>query len=74
MIEVLRKQWTYILYRAESNKYILSVVCGTVGLFDVDVELSADQVRKFENQGEPFIDELAAKIRYSPTKYINNNS
>lgn len=69
MREILRKQWTYILYKTESNKYILSVVCGTVGLFDIDVELSSDQVQKFENQGESFIDEVAAEIRYNPSKY-----
>ena len=69
MKEVLKKQWVYTLYKTENNEYIFSVVCGTIGIFEVDITLSVDQIKKYENQGEVFLDELAAKVRYSPESY-----
>ncbi len=70
MEEILKKPYEYVLSKTNSNDYILSVVCGTVGIFEVDITLSIDQIKKYENSGEEFLDELAAKVRSNPKSYL----
>jgi len=68
MIELLKKQWEYILYK-DNDELILSVVCGTIALYDIEIKLSAEQKEKFSKEGQGFIDLLAEEIRYNPLKY-----
>jgi hypothetical protein len=51
---LLKKPWEYVLYKTEENKYIFSVVSGTVEISEVDVTLNADKIKSYENQGEVF--------------------
>lgn len=39
MIKLAEERWTYILYKSDAS-YILSVVCGGVGLFELNIPLS----------------------------------
>ena len=65
--EIRRKDWYYILYRSDQG-LLLSVRCGTVGLYEVTVLLTeAEQARYLAD--EDYLDELAAAIRYSPDSY-----
>ncbi len=74
MIEVIKKQWNYILYKNDDNEYTLSVLCGTVGLYDVKVKLNDEQVNDYLEKGEEYLDLFAQKIRSNPLEYIEKGS
>ena len=38
---ILDKRWNYQFIK-DNDKYILSVMCGTVGLFEVDIQIIYD--------------------------------
>lgn len=71
MIEILKKQWEYVLYKND-DELVLSVVCGTVLLYDVEIKLTEEQKDQFKKEGQKYIDILAEQIRFSPEKYSNN--
>jgi hypothetical protein len=66
--EILNSKWDYILYQKE-NKLLLSVVSGTVGLFDRNIYLTDQEGNSFESDGEVFIKKLAKDINNDPSKY-----
>ena len=67
---VTQKKWVYTLYKTD-NGMLLSVVCGGVAMFNVDVLLSDEEANQAK-QNESFIDSLAEKIRNSPKQYMNS--
>ena len=69
MKEIVKKNWQYVLYQTEQNKLVLSVVCGSVALYDVDIILNSEEEERFKNEGVKFLDELAAKINYNPSAF-----
>lgn len=74
MKKLIEKTWSYILYQTDDNNLILSVVCGTVGLYDVNIQLNDEEKDKFEKDGTEFIDELALDVSSNPPKYRNRHT
>ncbi|RRJ86694.1 hypothetical protein EG240_15855 [Paenimyroides tangerinum] len=70
--EIIKKDWDYNFYKNE-DKYILSVLCGTVGLFEINIQLSKDEISVYKEKGETYIDELAKSIQNSPSSFSNRN-
>lgn len=69
-IEVLRREnWSYSLEK-RGERFFLSVVCGGVGTYEVDVELTKELASKYM-EDEASLDTLAARIRNSPEAYKN---
>lgn len=66
---VTQKKWVYTLYKVDEG-LLLSVVCGGVGMFNVDLLLSASEAEEIKKNPE-YIDELAEKVRNSPQKYTS---
>ena len=66
--KVEEKAWTYTLY-AYKDKYIISVICGSVGLYDRNIFVDKLIIRQFESEGIIVLDELASTIRNNPKKY-----
>lgn len=68
--------WNYTLY-IENGKYLLSVLCGTVGMFEITVVLNKVEKQEFEKSGKEFIENMAFEIRDNPEKWrdrdINNS-
>lgn len=65
--EITRKDWYYILYRSPEG-LLLTVLCGTVAMFEVSVLLTEDEVARY--RVDPgYLDELSAAIRFSPDTY-----
>jgi len=59
---------------AESeNELYLSVVCGSVGLFETNIKLNTSELLSYKERGTSFIDELAEKIRNNPQEYSDRN-
>lgn len=73
MKRLIDKGWEYILYQTDDNNLILSVVCGTVGLYDVNIQLNDEEKDKFEKDGTEFMDELALDVSSNPPKYRNRH-
>ncbi|GMQ63819.1 hypothetical protein [Vallitalea maricola] len=67
---VLKKRMEYILYE-DKGRYLLSVICGTVGMFEINIYLNQEELEQLKKDGEPFIKALAERIRYSPKNYVN---
>ena len=40
LVKVAQKPWKYTLYRDDGGAYILSVLCGTVGMFELNLPLT----------------------------------
>ncbi|WLQ15981.1 hypothetical protein O5O45_08650 [Hahella aquimaris] len=65
---VSQKKWVYTLYRTEDG-LLLSVVCGGVAMFEVEVLLSKEEAFQVQRD-EGFLDLLAEKIRNNPKQYM----
>jgi len=68
MEKILEKPWTYILQR-NCSIYFLSVVCGTVGVYNMNIELTQEEESHFKARGATYIAELAAAISSKPQAY-----
>lgn len=55
MKKIIDKPWNYTLYKKQS-KYILSVLCGGVGMYEIEIELNKEEVDAFKENGESYID------------------
>lgn len=69
MKKLIDKGWEYILYQTDDNNLILSVVCGTVGLYDMNIQLNEEEKLQFQKDGTKFIDDLAMNVSSNPPKY-----
>lgn len=72
MIEILKKDWNYILYKTE-EKLIISVLCGSSANYLVNLELNKSEVNLYKENGLVFINQLAEIIRERPTMFKNRN-
>lgn len=68
LTKIVEKKWTYILYKAD-EVFILSVMCGGVGLFEISVCLS-NQVGARASSDVDFLEGLADEISNDPRKYL----
>lgn len=69
MKKLVEKTWSYILYQTDDNNLIFSVVCGTVGLYQRNIQLNEQEKSEFEKQGQNYLDVLAEEVRQSADKY-----
>jgi hypothetical protein len=65
---VSQKAWEYTLFEADGH-YYLEVMCGTVAVYDLAIELNAAERAEWESKGEAGILPLVEKIRYTPDQY-----
>lgn len=70
MREIARKEYGYIFYEVD-NKFMLSTLCGTVGLFTVDFFLNEKETENYQEQGIDFINSLARDVTRFYDKYWN---
>ncbi|MEO6904163.1 MAG: hypothetical protein ABI315_13575 [Bacteroidia bacterium] len=72
MIELIKKPWDYT-FSENNEKYYLSVMCGSIAMFEINIELNANEIAIYKNKGFDFIDEIAKKIQYRPSDYSERN-
>jgi hypothetical protein len=65
---IAQEQWAWTLFQEEAEFY-LSVLCGTVGLYEVVLKLSAAEVATVSNREA--INELASKVRAQPKSFAH---
>jgi len=69
MKKLIDKNWEYSLYQDEDNNLIFSVICGSVGLYNTNIQLNEEEKAEFEKQGQSFLDILAEDIKQNESKY-----
>jgi len=65
---VAQKKWAYTLYENEQRMLILSVLCGGVGMYKLNIPLSADEGQRALSDSA-FLDSLAEAVRAHPQDY-----
>lgn len=69
MKEIAKEAWNYTFSEQRPGDYILSVVCGGVGLFDFEIRLTAAQIAGYEREGIPYISRLAEQVRHDQAPF-----
>jgi hypothetical protein len=62
MKEILKTNWNYTLLE-DNERYLLKVLCGSIGIFEVDLQLNNEQIQKYKMEGEKYISQLANEVR-----------
>jgi hypothetical protein len=70
MKEILRNQdKMYALLEDDVGCLVLSAMCGGVGMYEVKVQLTSDEIERYNDGGENYIAELAHAISTNTSKY-----
>lgn len=64
---IINESWNYQLIK-DAEQYKLSVLCGTVALYEIEYILNDNQITLFKKNGKSFIDSLVKEIRENPKK------
>lgn len=69
---VLRSEpWDFELFVDSSGKHFLNVLCGGIGVFDVCIALTNDELERYQEWGDFFIQKLAREIQSSPQTFAS---
>ena len=56
------KEREYDLFEESDGTLVISLVCGTIGLYQARVRLNDEETRRYEEEGQDFLDDLAIRI------------
>lgn len=73
MKSLLDSPWNYTLNEDEAGHLFLSVVCGTVGVYEVTIKLNKGERAKYIAQGETYIQVLANDICSRPSDFAKRS-
>ncbi len=68
MVEIDRSRMSWILYQ-DQEQYFISVVCGSVGIFEVSIKLLPEEVESYLKEGKEFIERFAKDVRFSTKSF-----
>lgn len=68
MEKILYKPWEYTLFEMNNN-YLLEVLCGGVGVYQIKIWLNDYEKECFLKQGSPYIDKLSKYIQSNPKSF-----
>ncbi|MBD2752782.1 hypothetical protein [Spirosoma validum] len=71
MKELAKESWNYTLSETESGELIFRVVSGSVGLYDIKVRLTADEISHYKKQGKSYLATLANDIRTHESRFAS---
>ena len=57
------KERDYDLFEESDGTFVISVLCGTIGLYQARVRLNDEETRRYQEEGQNFLDDLATRIR-----------
>ena len=72
MKEIINKPWDYKFFELE-QKFYLSVICGGVGMYEINLLLNKEEIQKYEKEGITYIDKLAREVQYYTSRYMDRN-
>jgi hypothetical protein len=67
---VAKERMSWMLFRS-NDEYFLSILCGTVGIYEMAISLNKVETQSFKNEGEQFISRLAQSVRNAPGSFTN---
>lgn len=62
--------WDWMLLREAGGDLVLSVLCGSVGMFEVEVVLDRETREAYERHGVSVLRRLAELVQYRPWDYM----
>ena len=57
--EILKREWEYTFYKEGENFY-LSVLCGSVALYDLIIQLDSNELLQYHEDGQTYLNKLAS--------------
>lgn len=70
MNEIERQSHAWVLYELdEPYRLVLSVLCGTVALYELNIELTPEEREEYMVAGTVSLEVLADKVRTHPNRY-----
>jgi hypothetical protein len=69
MEKILESPWDFIFYR-EGERHFLSVLCGTTAVFEITIELNAEEMAEYQAKGLDYIRNLARGGQSEPGSWI----
>jgi len=60
--------WSWMLL-AEGAELFLSVVCGTVALYEIEFALNADEIAGYAREGKAYLERLAGHVMGTPGEF-----
>lgn len=64
--------WDWMLFRSE-GKLFFTVLCGSVGVYSLDVQLSESEVADYGSRNREALESLAKMIRMNPESYSDRH-
>lgn len=68
VVVIAERRWAWMLYE-DDGRLVLCVVCGSVALYELAIELRADEVESYRAGGDAAVDQLARQVSDEPRKY-----
>jgi hypothetical protein len=68
MKKIAESSWEYTVYEHE-GRIFLEVLCGTVGMYEVAIELNAEERAEWESKGAAGILPLVEQVRYDSLSF-----
>lgn len=66
--KIAEKNWLYTLYRLDNGSIVLSVLCGGVGMYELNIPLG-NEVAARAIEDEELLEKIASEIREHPQQY-----
>lgn len=66
--KVIEKPWAYALYKIEGKGFVLSVLCGTAAMYELNIPVDDDTAARM-SADEIFLETYANEIREHPARY-----
>lgn len=66
--EIARETWSFIFY-SHGDRYFLSVACGTVGVYCLDIELTQKERKAYLEEGIEYVAQLAKTFYFDPDEF-----
>ena len=63
------QQQQYDLFQESNGSLVISVLCGSIGLYEARIRLNDEEVSRYETEGVAFLDDLAARIRKEESSF-----
>jgi hypothetical protein len=69
MKELAKESWNYRLTETESGDLIFNVVSGSVGMYEISIRLTVDEISRYKKQGSLYLKTLADEIRLNESRF-----
>lgn len=69
---IAEETWSWMLLD-EGGDFLLSVICGGVGLFELHIRLNEAEKNQYLLHGASYISSLAAEVRFHPAAFSSRH-